>query len=158
MLTLLVIVKGIVNSRPITKLSDDPEDDCPLKPNHLLRLASALTVPPRHFADKDTYCRWWQKVQALRYMFWQRWLREYLPSLRTRHQWTKTKSIFKSGDFVLVSQENSLRNQWTLGLFVDFHRSWNNLVRSAIVRTANGEYTRPITKLFLLEAAATPDS
>ena len=33
--TIFCVVEGIVNGRPITKLSDDPNDDAPLTPNHL---------------------------------------------------------------------------------------------------------------------------
>lgn len=90
-------------------------------------------------------------------MFWRRWLREYLPSLQTRQRWTKTVRDFEPGDLVLVSQESTPRGQWPLGLVVDVHRSWDKLVRTAVVRTVTGEYTRPITKLCLLEAAASDD-
>ena len=157
LLTLLTVVEGIVNGRPITKLSDDPEDDRPLTPNHLLRLAPAPTVPPGNFTEKDVYRRRWRQVQALADMFWRRWLNEYLPSLQTRQRWTKTVRDFEPGDLVLVSQESTPRNHWPLGLVVDVRRSWDKLVRTAVVRTATGEYTRPITKLCLLEAAATDD-
>ena len=64
LLTLLTVVEGIVNSQPITRLSDDPEDDWPLTPNHLLRLAPSPTAPPGCFTEKDIYRRRWRQVQA----------------------------------------------------------------------------------------------
>ncbi len=100
------------------------------------------------------YRRRWRQVQAIADEFWRRWLKEYLPSLQIRQRWTKTVRDFEPGDLVLVSQENTPRNQWPLGLVVDISRSWDKLVRSAVVRMATGEYTRPITKLCLLEAVA----
>jgi len=47
--TLLCEVESIVNSRPITKLSNDPLDPSPLTPNHLLLLRKA-TVTRAGFA------------------------------------------------------------------------------------------------------------
>ena len=153
LLTLMTMVEGIVNSRPITRLSDDPEDDRPLTPNHLLRLAPAPTVPPGDFTWKDTYRRRWLQVQAIADEFWDRWLKEYLPTLQARQRWTKTERNFEPGDLVLLSQAGTPRNRWPLGLVVDIRRSWDGLVRSVVVKTSSGEYTRPITRLCLLEGA-----
>ena len=51
--TLMCKVEGIVNGRPITKLSDDPRDMEPLTPNHLLR--AGPTVPPAVLSKQDIY-------------------------------------------------------------------------------------------------------
>ena len=45
LMTLMCLVESILNSRPITKLSDDPRDPTPLTPNHLL-LRSGPALPP----------------------------------------------------------------------------------------------------------------
>ena len=86
LLTLLTVGEGIVNSRQITRLSNDPEDDWPLTRNHLLRLAPSPAALPGCFPEKDVYRRLWRQVQALADEFWGPWLREYLPSLQTRLQ------------------------------------------------------------------------
>ena len=51
--TLLVIAEGIINNRPLTPASDDPNDLEPLTPNHLL-IHRPASVPPG-YAMKMTY-------------------------------------------------------------------------------------------------------
>ena len=45
MATIFAEVKSIVNSRPLTYLSDDPNDLRPLTPNHLLLGRASVDVP-----------------------------------------------------------------------------------------------------------------
>ena len=45
LMTLLTVVEGIVNNRPITQLSDHPRDSTPLTPNHLLMLRQGPSLP-----------------------------------------------------------------------------------------------------------------
>ncbi|XP_014663229.1 PREDICTED: uncharacterized protein LOC106805948 [Priapulus caudatus] len=162
LVTLLTVVEGIVNNRPITKLSDDPRDDKPLTPSHLLMLRSGPSLPPGQFESKDLYRRRWRQVQYLANVFWRRWiqeylpaLQEYLPALQVRQKWLKPKCNLKKGDLVIVSQDNTPRNQWPLGLIIDAHLGADGLVRAVEVRTASGTYERPISKICLLEGSAT---
>ena len=43
--TLLVVAEGIINNRPLTPASDDPNDLEPLTPNHLL-IHRPASAPP----------------------------------------------------------------------------------------------------------------
>ena len=58
-------VEYIVNSRPITKVSDDPLDEAALCPNNLLVIGSCVNFPVGHFRDADKYRRQWRYVQFL---------------------------------------------------------------------------------------------
>ena len=60
--TLMCIVEGIVNGRPITKLPNDPRDPSPLTPNHLLLLREGPNLPPGRFIKQDLYKRRWRQV------------------------------------------------------------------------------------------------
>ncbi|XP_014676130.1 PREDICTED: uncharacterized protein LOC106816087 [Priapulus caudatus] len=66
LVTLMCIVEGIMNGRPITKLSDDPRDAAPLTPNHLLVLRSGPSFPPGIFVKQDVYRKQWHQVQYLK--------------------------------------------------------------------------------------------
>ena len=54
--TLLVIAEGIINNRPLTPASDDPNDLEPLTPNHLL-IHRPASAPPCLFNENDLHCR-----------------------------------------------------------------------------------------------------
>ena len=51
---------------------------------------------------------------------------------------------------VLVKQDTLSPTKWPLGRIIQVKKGSDGLVRVAIVRTATGTYTRPITKLALL--------
>ena len=44
--TVMCEVESIMNSRPLTKVSDDPKDLAALTPNHLLLLRPGPSLPP----------------------------------------------------------------------------------------------------------------
>ena len=153
--TLLCEVEAIINRRPITKLSDDPRELEPLKPNHLLLLRSGPVVPPGNFTSCDNYYnRGWHQVQYLADIFWQRWVREYLPSLQQREKWHKQRRNFAVNDIVLVLDDNKPRNSWPLGRILEVYTNHRDrLVCSLKLKTSTTELMRPIDKIVLLEAA-----
>ena len=85
--------------------------------------------------------------------FWKRWIREYLPSLHSRQKWTEKKPNPTVNSLVLIVDENAPRGKWPIGRITEVFPGDDGLVRSVRVKTASGEYTRPITKLCPLEEA-----
>ncbi|PFX13582.1 hypothetical protein AWC38_SpisGene22323 [Stylophora pistillata] len=80
--TFMYEAESIVNSRPLTKVSEDVRDLEPLTPNHLLLLRFRLSLPPGIFVKKDIYSkRRWRQGQYLSDVFWLRWVKEYLTTL-----------------------------------------------------------------------------
>ncbi|XP_029181296.2 uncharacterized protein LOC114948988 [Acropora millepora] len=121
LVTLMCDVESIMNSRPITTVSSDPNDNEPLTPNHLLLLKSEVNLPPGLFKREDSLSRRrWKQVQYLADIFWKRWSRprEYLPLLQLRKKWVHPKRNWAVGDIVLVASE-SHRNSWPLGRVVE---------------------------------------
>ncbi|KAK3748896.1 hypothetical protein QZH41_002885 [Actinostola sp. cb2023] len=144
--TLLCEVESIVDSRPITKTSNDPADLEPLTPNHLLLLRSELNPPPGIFSSDDMYSRRkWKQVQYLADVFWSRWIKEYLPKLQERQKWTRPSRNFAIDDVVLIVDDRLPRCSWPLGRVTDVHRnSQDGYVRSVTVQTKNSVFNRPI--------------
>jgi hypothetical protein len=152
--TLLCEVESIVNGRPITQVSSDPNDLEVLTPNHLLLLKSKPMLPPGHFKREEMYGRRrWRQVQYLADIFWKRWLREYLPLLQERQRWLRPKRSLQVGDIALLIEPTLPRNSWRLGKITNVYPDKNRLVRSVEVKTKTGTLYRPVAKLCLLVEA-----
>lgn len=67
LLTVMCEAEAILNDRPITKVSEDPNDLEPLTPNHLLILKRNPILPPGIFDKYDQYARrrWKQYISDL---------------------------------------------------------------------------------------------
>nr|XP_027231842.1 uncharacterized protein LOC113823416 [Penaeus vannamei] len=110
-ITLMTVVEGIINNRPITKLSEDPRDARPLTLDHIMMLRSGPLLPPGQFVEKDQYRRRWKQVQYLADIFWRRWIKEYLSGFQERQKWMKPQRNLENGDLVLIKQDCVPRNQ-----------------------------------------------
>ena len=149
--TLMCQVEEIVNSRPLTAVSDDPNDLEALTSNHLLNLRRDPVLPPGIFEKEDLFCkRRWKQVQYMTNIFWFRWTREYLPLLQNRQKWVHSRRNFEVGDVVLVI-EDTHQNLWHLERVLEAYRGDDGHVRSVLLKTKNSVITRPITKICLLE-------
>ena len=153
--TVMCEVEAIMNSRPLTKVSDDPKDLAALTPNHLLLLRPGPSLPPGTFSGSDMYCRRrWRQVQYLSNVFWRRWIKEYLPELQQRQKWIKPQRNFAIGDIVLMVDYNSPRSSWPLGRIIEvFPNPKDGYVRKVLLKTKTNSLERPITKIVLLEAS-----
>ena len=152
--TALVEAEGILNSRPITHVSNDAGDIEASTPNHFLLLRVNPSYEDAEVSDREiNSTKVWRQFQALANFFWRRFTKEYLPSLTERKKWKEKKQNLKEGDVVLVAEPNQPRGVWPLGRIVSTHPGQDGLVRAVTVRTQHGEYKRPIAKLCLLEEA-----
>jgi hypothetical protein len=153
LITLFCEVESIINSRPITKSSSDPEDLEAITPNHLLLMKPGPQLPCGIFTKEDNYAkRRWKQVQFLADVFWTRWSKEYLTLLQERQKWIKPRRNVTIDDIVLLA-DNAPRNSWALGRVVNVIPDQRGLVRIAEVKTKTNVLSRPIHKLcVILEA------
>ena len=90
--TTLVEIEGILNSRPITHVSNDAEDIEALTPNQFLLLRANPSYGDAEVSDGEiNSTKMWQRSQALANFFWRRFTKEYLPSLIERKKWKEKK-------------------------------------------------------------------
>lgn len=152
-LTLLIEIEGILNSRPIHPLSDDPSDVQALTPGHFLVGEPIVLPPPYSIAaqpqNKFSVKTWKQRQRMLDH-FWKRWQEEYLVTLQERKKWRREKESLRIGQLVLIKHENFPPACWSLGRVCELIKSKDGIARSVIVQTETGQLTRPVQKICLL--------
>ena len=116
LLTAITRVKGLLNSRPLTYQSIDPEDEPVLTPNHFLHGQCGGQLAPETVDDLEIQPRrQWLRIQQLIKGFWKRWIRELLPMLNTRRKWTAKSKDLAVGHMVICFDQNLQREKWPLG-------------------------------------------
>lgn len=79
MSTLLAQVEAVLNSRPISPLTDDPDDINALTPGHFLTGGPTITIPePSHKSVKHSHLSRWQLTRQILESSWTRWSKECL--------------------------------------------------------------------------------
>lgn len=150
--TILSQVESYVNSRPIHALSNDPTDLNALSPGHFLIGEPLVGIPetndfretPENRLDR------WEHLQKMQQHFWERWTNEYLGTLINRSKWREKTRNIQEGDLVILKEENIAPMKWKLARIQEVLPGKDDLVRTVILRTSDGVYKRPITKLGLL--------
>ena len=149
--TFLLEVEAILNSRPLTPVTLDPDNREPLTPNHLLKLCPTSQLPPALSNAEDFFAKKrWRHVQYLADQFWKRWSREYLRTIISRQKWHETKPNFQVNDIVLLASEDTPRSQWNMGRVITVYPDEYGIVRSVLIKTRNKDVRRPIHKICLI--------
>lgn len=143
--TIIKEAEAILNSRPLTPLSADPNDLTPLTPGHFL-IGEPLTAPPDPNLPHQNMglLTRWRLVSHLKHQFWKQWSREYLNELQQRNKWKTESRNLAEDTMVIIKDENLHIMKWPIGRVLKTHKGNDGLVRSAEIKTANGIYTRPI--------------
>jgi len=161
--TFLCEVEFILNNRPITPISSDPNDIEALTPNHILLLRPGDFLTPDAYSSESTYSKKWKQVQHLSSVFWYRWKKEYVSLLQSRQKWHKSTREHSTGDLVLVIDVNLPRNNWPLARILKMKISEDGRKRTAVLKLSKRNdnsvtnfstsiIERPISKLvFLME-------
>lgn len=146
--TVLTQIEAILNSRPISPLSENAEDLDILTPGHFL-VGSALTAPiePDLLNENVNRLSKWQVCSRMKQEFWNKWSNDYISSLQIRSKWKKEQENLKVGDMVLLKEDNTPPLQWPLGRVVKVYPGEDGLVRVVEVAAKNKTYKRPIVKL-----------
>ncbi|XP_068217894.1 uncharacterized protein [Palaemon carinicauda] len=107
---------------------------------------------PNPFASickKDMYVkRRWRRAQFLADEFWRRWIKEYLSLLQKRQKWSVPKCDIDISDVVLTLNKRLPQSKWPLGKIIEVPRSTDGRVHQALIKADNGEFKRPMQKLY----------
>ncbi|XP_062702726.1 uncharacterized protein LOC134285619 [Aedes albopictus] len=155
LLTLMIEAEGIVNSRPLTCVPLDAESEAALTPNHFLLLSSqGVTHPPEVIPDRPESLRTnWRLITNLVNQFWNRWVREYLPTIAGRTKWYEDSKEPEIGDLAIIV-DPSIRNGWLRGRILSTIKGRDGRCRQVLVQTSGGVLRRPVTKVAILRVKA----
>jgi hypothetical protein len=149
--TVIRQVSTILNSRPITSLSSDPNDLEPLTPGHFIYGGSSKNLPEQDLSAIDfNQLKNYQKLMWIQQQYWRMWKNEYFHLLQGRSKWMfKTRNV-QVNDMVLLKDENVPTLRWPMGRIVAISPDKDDVVRVVDVKTSNGIYNRSISNIALL--------
>ena len=154
--TLLIEIEEMLNTRPLTVVSDDVDNGIPLTPNNFLKPVGHETIPtfPLSTDANEKLRKSLQRRNNLLSDFWKRWLAEYLNQL---HLWRQRKQLGQFlpsvGDLVLV-KENCSRLLWPRAVVEkvlngrDGHPRvcWVRIVKSAKDKTGKSKIIHSVVR------------
>ena len=155
--TVLAQAALILNSRPLTNVSDDLNDLTPITPLKLLHpgvnIEADLRLTRLNPVDGDALRFAHERSIHLVRSFWKRWSEEYVTTLRNRKKWDSGRTDLKTGQLVLLGDDLRARKTWKMGRVTEaIPSASDSLVRTARIRTENGRETlRDVRKLIVLE-------
>ncbi|XP_003740218.1 uncharacterized protein LOC100897675 [Galendromus occidentalis] len=160
-------VEAIINQRPSTTVSPDPNEVRALSPANLYTTTTAT-----HDCQNRKKSRSYGKTSELSFSrnggissqktlsaFWKRFQAEYLANLRTAHSRRPVKQrSLQLGEICILKEENTPRSHWPLVRVVELYKSSaDHRNRTCTIKFSNGRTRlRPAKLLYPLEHGA-PD-
>lgn len=149
--TVVIQVEAILNSRPLTATSTDPNDLDALTPGHFLIGRPLVSIAGPDLTDvKINRLTRYQLLERMKQSFWKRWSAEYLTQLQQRHKWREIRNNVQKGTMVVLRDQNAPPMSWALGRILNTHPGPDGLVRVVDVQTNTGVYQRPLNKICVL--------
>ncbi|XP_043479022.1 uncharacterized protein LOC122509221 [Leptopilina heterotoma] len=150
LMTSLCDAESIINSRPLTYVSENSDDLIPLSPMLFLQEIKQSGTPDLDmlYAEKLNKKLTYRKkiFDDLRTRFRQ----EYLSQLLLKNGKKENRNV-KINDIVLIGNDFQKRLDWPLARIVDFIKGRDGQIRTCILKTKSGIIKRPIQRLYPLE-------
>lgn len=144
----LTKVEAILNSRPLSSLSPDPNEFNTLTPGQFLIGEPLVALPQPDFTLTPTnrLSRWQLVQQAHR----NTWSKEYLHQLQQRPKWIHKECNISVGDMVLIKYKNLPPLSWMSARVIATHPGEDNIVRVVTLKTPTEQLKRLVTQLYQL--------
>ncbi|UYV81333.1 hypothetical protein LAZ67_20000811 [Cordylochernes scorpioides] len=152
--TIICDTESLMNSRPLTYMSEDVEDLSPLTPALFLHDLKEIGVPDLDSIERASLQKRYRFRQRLREDLRKRFRTEYFGFLRQETRRRSKARPIKVGDLVLIGQDNAKRVNWPLARVVEVYPCRDGPVRVAKLRTSKGVQIRPVQRLYNLKIPA----
>jgi transposase InsO family protein len=161
--TLVTKVEGIVNSRPLTDIS---ESESALTPAHFFAGGSLLAIPPfpgraATLVTSDNVLRDYVAFRSVQDAYWNRFQKDYLLELKRHHLPGAPSREPRLDELVLLVDEPGYakgRGHWPLARVSRLIPGLDGAVRTVEIDIAGRKLTRPIQRLIPLEASRDPSA
>jgi hypothetical protein len=153
--TLKASISHTINNRPLTTVSEDPDDLAHLTPSMFMRDLPLAGLPEGEAIGATQLRENKMKIRNLRKSLNNRFRKEYLSQLVQNKNEVKA-SPPQVGDVVLVGSNDRKRFEWPLGRIIELYPGQDKQVRVAKVKTASRFLVRPLQRMYPLEVT-TPD-
>ena len=136
--TLLAEISFTVNCRPLglgNVSGDSQQEDhlSPVTPNQLLLGRTDDDGPPLDFTDEDKYTARLGYVTQVYTCWWDKWIKQVLPTLMPLRRWRKKKENLQEGDVVMMMYPGNFKNDYRLAKVLKTHPDKRGLVRTVTV-------------------------
>lgn len=146
--TLVIQVEGILNSRPLFAMSNDPNDLNPITPSHFLIGRNLKSLPETSFEDIKVYrLTTLQHIQKLYQQIWSQFSKQYVSQLHQQYKWKELPTKLKVGTLVLIKSDIQSPCMWPLGRIIRILPSKDGVSRVAEIFTSKGSTVRSIRHL-----------
>lgn len=137
--TLTSRIEAILNSRPLTALSDDPTEFSALTPAHFLIGRKLTSVSESYLKDLPVNrLSNFQHIEKVKQHFWARWSKEYLLNLQQRSKWRSDSRLITTGSLVLLKDENLPPLKRKYGRIIQLYPGQDGITRVILLKTENG--------------------
>ncbi|CAL1280117.1 unnamed protein product [Larinioides sclopetarius] len=154
LLTVACDCESIINSRPLTYVSEDSNDLVPITPAMFLMTNTSLDVTD---LDLSEFSKFQKRVKFRAKLLKDikgRFRREYLGLLVQRPEKTKSQTL-KVGEIALVENPNKKRLFWPLSRIIELIPGRDGKIRTLKLKCCKSVIIRPIQRVFPLEIQPT---
>ncbi|GBN46177.1 hypothetical protein AVEN_237439-1 [Araneus ventricosus] len=154
MVTVLCDTEAVINSRPLSHVSERDSELIPLSLNSFLQDFRQIGVPDLDQADEVILNKRIKYRQQLITDIRKRFRSEYLGLLIQRNEHKKHGREIKLGEVVLIGSDNVKCTDWPLGFVIELLPGKDGFTRLVRLRTSKGELLRAVQRIFPLEVSS----
>lgn len=148
--TVLCDTEAIINSHPLTYISEDPNDLKPLSPSMFLQEIRECGVSDCDMLYRKKLCKKFIHRQKILEDLRKRFRTEYLGHLLLKNGKREMRKV-KVGDVVLVGDDIHRRIDWPLARVIEAVPGRDGNERVFVLKTKNGIFKIPIQRIYPLE-------
>ncbi|GFW52366.1 integrase catalytic domain-containing protein [Trichonephila clavipes] len=155
--TVICECEFLINSRPLTYISENPQELIPLTPAmFLIENRCSDTTDIDELNSRDLRKRMKYRIKLLSDLR-QRFRKEYLSELIQKQNDNRVREP-RIGEMVLIGNDNKKRLSWPIAKIIELIPGRDGEIRTVRLKTEHGTVIRPVQRIFPLEVQAIANS